>query len=185
MAEKLLSKSEFAKLQGVSPVTVSRWLSRGKLTTDCIGPGGKIRVTKAVRMLSENLSSQHVAAAAASRAKPVTSKALKRKAARACVNPEISLAEAQRLLAVSKAETAKLRYEHESGKLIDAKTTGNQLFLIARHIRDSMLGITDRMSAILAAEPDEQTIRDILNAEIEQALEGLQNMGEVVGIGKY
>jgi phage terminase Nu1 subunit (DNA packaging protein) len=72
-----------------------------------------------------------------------------------------------------KAAVKKLEYEERIGKLVDAKKVQEIAFDTARRVRDSLLNIPDRLSALLAAEPNEIKVRELLTKEIRQALSEL------------
>lgn len=167
MAEKIVTKSEFAKLRNVSKETVSRWLSRGKLTQDCLTADGKIRVSRAVKALSEKLSPAHVSAAAARCDK------MSEVAEKAGMDKTITMHEAQRLLVSYKAGIKKLEFEEKQGKLCNRERVDMAIFDMARRTRDAMLNIPDRIAAVIAAESDEWKVREILDGELRNALENL------------
>lgn len=72
-----------------------------------------------------------------------------------------------------KAALAKLEWEEKSKILINADEVRNAAFNTGRMVRDALLNIPDRISAIVAAETDEPKVREILRTEITQALEAL------------
>ena len=71
------------------------------------------------------------------------------------------------------AKSAKLAYEKEVGMLVNAKEVRDAAFSLARKVRDQMLGIPDRVAALIAAEKDKKKVHETLVEEIEKALQGI------------
>lgn len=71
------------------------------------------------------------------------------------------------------ARLAKLEYEERTGKLISAEDVSVRTFNLARRMRDRMLNLPRRLSAVFAAEQDARTIEQRMEDEIRQALEEL------------
>lgn len=69
-----------------------------------------------------------------------------------------------------KAAVKKLEYEERTGKLISADKVRETAFDVARRVRDAMLNIPDRVSALIAAESNEIKVRELLTKEIRQSL---------------
>lgn len=69
------------------------------------------------------------------------------------------------------AELARLKYEQQSGTLVDAEAVKKQAFRVGRMIRDGLLNIPDRVSAELAGLDDSFAIHRRLTEEIRKALE--------------
>ena len=61
----------------------------------------------------------------------------------------------------------------ETGKYVDADDVKVAAFNKAREVRDSLLNITERLAAVLAAESDERRVHQIMIDEIRSALEAL------------
>jgi len=72
-----------------------------------------------------------------------------------------------------RARMAKLEFERQSGKLVDADGVRAQIFALGRRARDTMLGIPDRLAPILAGEKDPAVIHRLLAEEIERGLSEL------------
>jgi hypothetical protein len=70
-----------------------------------------------------------------------------------------------------KIELLELDVALKKGQMVLTKDVEVAAFNAAREIRDRMLNIPDRVSAIIAAETDEVAIRDILTAHIEGELQ--------------
>lgn len=73
------------------------------------------------------------------------------------------------------ARMAKLDFEEREGRLLDRDKVRAEAFNLFRIVRDSMLNVADRVSALLAAESDTARCHDILSTEIRGALSGLTN----------
>lgn len=80
-------------------------------------------------------------------------------------------AKTERMLWLSKS--ARLNYEREAGLLVCTKEVSERWFQIARTVRDSILNIPDRLSAILAAESNREKCHALLTSELRLALENL------------
>jgi len=74
------------------------------------------------------------------------------------------------------ARLSRLMYEEKKGSLVSADEVKFEAFRRARMARDQILAITDRVAPILAAEDDEERIREILDSELRDALEVLANV---------
>jgi hypothetical protein len=85
-----------------------------------------------------------------------------------------SLAQSRALREGYMAQLAKLEYEHEIGKVIDADEVKREAFRAARQVRDSLLNLPDRLAAELAAESNQFKVHQRLVKEIRRALEELK-----------
>lgn len=72
-----------------------------------------------------------------------------------------------------KAALLELELRERKGRLVDAEKVKSAAFAQGRIVRDNLLNIPDRIASILAAETDHDRTREILTAEIRQALEEL------------
>lgn len=71
---------------------------------------------------------------------------------------------------VAKLQLAQLKIAEMKGSLLSADKVKHDNFIFARSVRDQLMTIPDRVSAILAAERDERKIYLRLTEEIKQAL---------------
>lgn len=71
------------------------------------------------------------------------------------------------------AELARLKYELESGRLLDAREVEKAWFDKARIVRDAILNLPDRVAPLVASETDEHKVHRILTDELRSALEEL------------
>jgi hypothetical protein len=74
---------------------------------------------------------------------------------------------------VERARLLEIRAKVETGKYVDADDVKATAFNKARVVRDGLLNIPDRLSAVLAAESDPAKVHELLAAEIRNALEDL------------
>lgn len=79
---------------------------------------------------------------------------------------------------VERAKLLEIKARVEAGKYIAVDDVKAAAFNRARVVRDAMLNIPERLAAMLAAEEDEQRVREILAAEIRAALEELMDGAE-------
>lgn len=68
----------------------------------------------------------------------------------------------------------------EDKEIVPAKVVLDAGFAISRNVRDAIQNIPDRISEILAAETDPIKVREILNTEIHQSLEGLDKLESIL-----
>ena len=84
-----------------------------------------------------------------------------------------TLVEAQKFKETYHGALKKLEFDQKSGRLIPADEIEREYFDLARTVRDQLLNLPARISAILAAEIDEVKVNEILTDEILQVLEVL------------
>jgi hypothetical protein len=75
------------------------------------------------------------------------------------------------------AQQAKMRYERDAGRLLEADAVHAEAFRVARGVRDALLAIPPRIAAALAAERKPRAIEERLREEITQALEKIATQG--------
>lgn len=71
------------------------------------------------------------------------------------------------------AKMSKLKYEQQAGLLVEADAVKRAAFETSRIVRESLLGIPDRISGELAGETDTHKVHLMLTRELTLALEGL------------
>jgi hypothetical protein len=69
------------------------------------------------------------------------------------------------------ALSEKIDYEKQIGKLVDAEKCNAVVFGIAQTVKQNILNIPDRISAMLASETDQRKIHDMLTHELRVALQ--------------
>ncbi len=85
----------------------------------------------------------------------------------------VSYAQARAVREAYRARREKLLYEELRARLLDTEEVKTAAFNKARVVREALLNIPDRVSAVLAAESDQAKVRTLLVAEIREALEEL------------
>jgi hypothetical protein len=89
----------------------------------------------------------------------------------------LSFHEARTVKERYKAALLKIEFDEKMGALVDAEKVKLTAYNTARQVRDALLNIPTRISAILAAESDQNRVAEILTGEIRQALEALTKGG--------
>lgn len=84
-----------------------------------------------------------------------------------------TLVEANTFKSIYQGKLQELKYRIESGELVERSEIENKSFLVARVIRDKLLGIPERISSELSTMTDAHAIRELLYAEFNTMLENL------------
>lgn len=82
--------------------------------------------------------------------------------------PVGSLADAQRVRVIWAAKQAKLKFERDMGKLLDADQVKVRAFQMARKARDQLMTMPDRLAPILAGTSDVLEVHRLLTEDIER-----------------
>lgn len=69
-----------------------------------------------------------------------------------------------------KAQLKEIEFAVETGALVDKAEFDREIFKTYRALRDKLLNVPDRVSAILAAETDPERVRSIIAREFERIL---------------
>lgn len=77
------------------------------------------------------------------------------------------------------AKLAQLEYEEKAGKLVPAAQVKAEAFKIARNVRDSLMGLPERVSAELAHMKEPREIAIYLRSQLAEALKDLQDTANV------
>lgn len=167
MAKKLLSQSAYARHAGVSAQTIRKDVKVGKITL----VEGKIDPVRADKERAEKTDW-------AMKNKP--KKPNKNESTGAIVEEGVTMYQARTQKMAYEAKLAKLKYEEEIGKVVDTLEIQNQLFSSLRSVRDSILNIAPRVSAIVAAElgmPDKAfRVNKIIEKEVHDILSDMANI---------
>ena len=147
-----VSQAEYARTKGVSKVYIGRLVKDEIITLD---DSGKIDPELADKQIAD--------------AMPEGIGAKKKKSS----GKKSSFSEAKTKEKRLQVSLLELSYQEKSGELVKAKDVEVAAFNEARKLRDNMLNIPDRVSALIAAESDENVVRQIITDEIEK---GLQNV---------
>jgi len=169
---KYIKIPEYAKKTGVSPQYIRRIIAKGIITKKSLKRQGKRWVVDPVaadRDREQNLDI--INRKTNSKKKPSIEDKLE--VSEKAGTGKITFNEARRINEQYKAGLRKLNYDQKSGQLISRAERDQQDFNTARTVRDALLNIPDRISAILAAETDESKVSEFLTKEIRQALEVL------------
>lgn len=75
------------------------------------------------------------------------------------------------------ARIAEFRYRKMKGELVDAAEVKREFATAARHVRDGLLAMPDRIASIIAAETDPDRVHQLMIEEIEQTLTALADHG--------
>ncbi len=90
----------------------------------------------------------------------------------------MSLVAATRLKEEYAAKLMQLKFDRESGKVIEAEQVKKEAFKLARTVRDGLINIPDRVAAEFAGCTNAAEIHMRLTDEIRQALEALAAIPE-------
>jgi len=148
--EGLVSQAEYARMKDVSKVYIGRLVKNGTITLD---DSGKIDPDLADKQI-ENAMPEGIGV----KKKKSSSK-------------KSSFSEAKTHEKRIQVSLLELSYQEKAGELVKAKDVEVAAFSEARKLRDNMLNIPDRISALVAAEDDENVVRQIITDEIEKGLQ--------------
>jgi hypothetical protein len=171
----LVSQAEYARQRGVSRQYVGQMVAKGVIRLT----GRKVEMDQA----DTALAAFREPARLERRAEPQIKPAPVSKPAATSVQEPITLRQGGDLPTLllktrikSEVERAKLleiKAKVETGRYVDADDVKATAFNKARVVRDGLLNIPDRLSAVLAAESDPAKVHELLAAEIRNALEEL------------
>ena len=177
---ELISRAEYARRKGVAPRTVGKYTQKGIIPTH----GNKIDPAEADKILAKVL------------VQPLGSGRQKRNTGK---NPNIlvnhppvdmenlpdrepapetgmtgnTFVDARTREKQIKVQLLELDLKLKLGQMVLVKDVEFTAFTTARHVRDKMLNIPDRICAEVAAEMDETTVRNIITAQIESELRSI------------
>lgn len=77
------------------------------------------------------------------------------------------------------AKLAELEYQEKAGKLVSSDKAKAEAFKIARRVRDSLLGVPERVAAEVAAMTEPRDIAIYLKEQIADALKDLDDLNNV------
>jgi phage terminase Nu1 subunit (DNA packaging protein) len=165
--DELLTRAEYAERRGVAARTIGKYVQRGviPLHNDRIDPDEADAALEI--FLVEPLGSGRPGDPA-----EVTGEGTSQRKAKLNNN---SYTEARTQEKNLKIELLELDVALKKGEMVLTKDVEVAAFTAAREIRDRMLNIPDRVAAIIAAETDEVTIRDMLTAHIEGELNAVSD----------
>jgi len=179
-----MNAQEYAQHCGVSKMTVSNWISEGKISAVRVGRFYEIDAALADKQLSENINqAQQRKPKTKELTKPISSdkplvvdaKPKKGQVVGEALKGGPTFAEAQRAREVYRAERERLRLLQEKGELVVAADVKKEVTTLMRTVRDNMMSIPDRVSSQLAALTDIHQVHQLLDNEIRTALRMLAN----------
>lgn len=158
----LISQSEWARRQGFSRQYVSKLISEGKV--------------KLINgMISEN---QANTALDIQRNPSLPQYRSGESSYKKTENINELFAKARLKNEIERGKLLEAKVKEEIGRLIDAEDVRKTAFAMGRIIRDSILNIPDRVSALIATITDASQIHEILTNELRQVLEELSRDDE-------
>jgi hypothetical protein len=183
MAE--VTKSELARRLGVSPSAVGKAIRHGRIAAAVVRKrDGRelLDEEKAVELWGKNTLQQAPPADGSTPRQPVVAPHVPAQVStrqlRAYIKalPEDQIPDLNESRAREKhyqAEKAKLEALRGRGELVPTDDVKKEAARLARQVRDRMLIIPARSSAMLATMQDQEQVRQLLQEEIEMALRGL------------
>ena len=103
--------------------------------------------------------------------------AWREKTRRVRVTGDKTLADAQLRKENALAALRELELGRKRGELVEKAKVEAAAFRVGRQVRDSLLGLPDRLAGIIAAEPSQAKIHALLTRELRQCLEALTSDG--------
>jgi len=171
MTERRLGNaSDLARELGISKPRVSQLKSRGRLDGAIVGKYLDLDVAK--RILGD--TAQRQAGTKIPEAEPEIR--AERKVAK--VSGQLSRPEAEALIANLRAALLQIEVQKERGELVMAADVKKDWINMVVGIKNALIGLPDRLSALVAASSDQRECRRLLKTEIGHALNAL---GDGVG----
>jgi len=161
---RLMTKAEYAKHRGVSKPYISKLAKNGIL----VMRGGKVDVVATDTVLDDKPVDDIDAPPPTQQ--PVGA-APTRPVGESSGQGGASYGQAKTIEMVFRAKLRRLECETKQGKLIEAEVYRKTAANAFRAFRDSMLGIPDRVSTVVAAESDPKKVHLALKTEISRELE--------------
>lgn len=145
---KLVSRAELADVMGVTPPTVDRWVVRGCPVENKGGRGRAYQFNTAV----------------------VKEWLLEEERASLLSTADASETELLRRELSAKTELAELKLAREKREVAPVTELTRALSIAFAGVRSNMRTIADRVPRMIVGELDERRIKNVLRAEIDQAL---------------
>lgn len=201
--------TEFGKLTGLSPNTITAAMKRGTIPADEVARVGSsatspyyLNPKTVAASWYENLNASHPNTPAVrialesylasinpkAKSKPATKTKVSDKANTAATpgpdaaTEKMTLAEAQRLEREAKAKIALLELQEKEGSLVSRERINNQLFGAGKELRDALLAIPDRITDLIMAEDNRTKVHNIIYDAIANELQKLADYQ--IGINK-
>ncbi len=157
-----VSQAKYAEMRNMSRQNVHKHVKNGIIT---LLPNGNIDPEFADEELAENLNPAFTNKGTEHCAPTVQKKAKS--------NTNNTFNTARTIEKGYQAKLAELTYKKEIGEVVNAKEVRDAAFSTARKIRDQMLGIPDRVAALIAAEKDKVKVHKTLAEEIKKGLKAV------------
>lgn len=149
---------------GINQSAVSRHIKNGRLTEPAINDEKKVNVRLARKQLLDNLDPARGNGKIHKQAGTNNQQnADDKKASR-------GYAQARAMKAVLDVKLVEMGYQEKLGNLIKKEDVFDTYYAVMRETRDNLFRIADRIGAIIIHQEDEHTAKQIINAEIRQAL---------------
>ncbi len=165
-----MSFADYARHRGISHPALSSYIKREVLPKDCyyVSETGKYRFyTEICDTVLDNRTSKNMMRSKQKLAE--VKKDIEDGKGEIAVGQQYAKAKASK--EAINARLAQLELQEKEGKLVAADDVKKEGFELARNLREQIFNIPNRISAILAAEPDPRKCFDILSAELRQAFE--------------
>jgi len=167
-----LTIKDYAKSRGISDKYIYRMISEGVIPkTALTKKGGKTLVEK--ERADIGLDRNTTSALRDDKPLPPVSENVQIETSRRAGTEKLSLNDAKTLTQRYRAALLKIELDEKTGRLIDSELIKISAFNKARAVRDALLNIPDRISPIIAAESNQNTVAELLTQELKNALEGL------------
>ena len=153
-----MSYSEYARHRGCSPASITKAVSKGKITPI----NGKIDPEKADQEWISNstrLQNREKNFQLAEEVAPDTT--------------AMSLSRIKAMHEGLRAKKTKLEIDQLEGTLIDAKAVKDASFKQARLVRDTLLSIPNRLAPVIANETDEHRVFELIHEEVVSSLRAI------------
>lgn len=158
-----VSQKDFARLVGVSPPAVSKWIRQGKLT---LGTDGLLDPREAARQLAANTDPSKLRA----RLERVAAAGAPADAGEGEAADRANFLNARARREQFAARAAEIDLAIKEGSVVARVDVDRQSFELARQAQQQLLAIPDRMAPVLAAESDQHRIHTLLTTEIHRAM---------------
>lgn len=173
-----MNAQEYALYRGKSKMTVSKWIRHGKISAVRVGHEYQIDPEIADRELAESLNQaqQRIPKASSPQDRSINPErplTADNKHIAEPIKGGPTFAEAQRAREVYRAERERLRLLQEKGELVVAADIKKEITSLMRTVRDSMMGIPDRIASQAAAMKETHQVHQLISSEIRTALRAL------------
>jgi hypothetical protein len=159
----LISILAYAKRRGVSHTAVLKAIRDGRIST--VGPKRRIDPEVADREWRESTDLTK------SRNSVTGTSGKKRRGE----DQTLNFNSARAVHETYKARKAKLEFEQMKGRLVLAEDVRRRWFTIGRRIRESVMGVADRVAPVVTGMSDSAEVHRIISSELRTALEELSH----------